>query len=220
MPEPFPAYLARIEETFIGLRGTPFILSPADVQLIRSWHERDLPAELVEQAVREVFERERGKDPARKIGGLKYCAFRVEEAWAERSRRRAGSWQTEGEPLAVAERLEANLEHLRAFLASPPFPDPKGKTAANLLGRVEALRELGDDAEAVEAGLQKAQEALTLTALRTLPAGDRASMEEEIRAALEKDLAALPPPAARFLVRTLLKDRVRERFSIPVLTLL
>ena len=58
-PEVFRAYLRRIEETFISLRGTPFVLAPSDVQLILSWFDRGLPAEVVEEAVREIFQREK-----------------------------------------------------------------------------------------------------------------------------------------------------------------
>jgi hypothetical protein len=219
MPD-FKDYLARIEEVFIALRGTPFVLSPADVQLVRSWHGRGLPAELVEEAVREVFERERYKNPARRIGGLGYCAYRVEEAWADRGRRRAGSWQREGEPLPLAELLEANRARLRAFFAAAPFPDPGGKLASRLSARLEKLGKGDPDPGAVEEGLKKAQDALTLAALRSLPEGEREAMEAAIRATLEKELAPLPTPAARLLVKTLLLDRVRERFGIPTLTLL
>ena len=219
MPE-FNEYLARIEEVFIGLRGTPFVLAPTDVQLIQSWHGRGVAAEVVEEALREVFERERAKDPNRKISSLRYCSFRVEEAWAERGRRRSGSWQSEGEAFPVEALLESNLERLRAFLAAPPFPDPKGKLAARLTGQLEALRAKVSDPEAVEAGLKKAQDALTLAALKALPDAERDAMKEGIRSALEKDLAALSQSAALFLIRTILLDRARERFGIPVLSLL
>lgn len=219
MPE-LAEYVARIEEAFIALRGTPFVLSAADVQLIQSWHGRGVAAEVVEEAVREVFERERAKDPNRRISSLKYCAFRVEEAWAERGRRRAGSWQAAGEAFPVEVLLDANLERLRSFLAAPPFPDPRGRLAARLIGLVEALRAKTADPEAVEAGLKKAQDALTLAALKSLPPEERDAMKEGIRSALEKDLAALSQSAALFLIRTLLLDRARERFGIPTLTLL
>lgn len=219
MPE-FAEYLARIEEAFITLRGTPFVLSAADVQLIQSWHGRGVAAEVVEEAVREVFERERAKDPIRRISSLKYCSFRVEEAWAEHGRRRTGSWQAPGEAFPVEALLDANLERLRAFLAYPPFPDPKGRLAARLTGQLEALRAKTADPEAVEAGLKKAQDALTLAALKSLLPEERDAMKEGIRSALDKDLAALSPSAALFLVRTLLLDRARERFRIPTLTLL
>ncbi len=213
----FKEYLARIEETFIALRGTPFVLSPADVQLIQAWHGRGLPAEVVEEAVRAVFERERKRDPHRKIGGLKYCAFGVEERWAERQRRRDGSWQSPGEVLPVGALLETNLERLRAFLATAPLPPA---TAARSLKQVESLRERAGDPEAVEAGLKKAQDTLILAALKTLPKAEREAMEAEIRTAMEGDLAPLPSQAARFLVRRLLMDRAREKFGVPVLTLL
>ena len=144
----------------------------------------------------------------------------MEEAWAERGRRRSGSWQAEGEAFPVEALLDSNLERLRTFMTFPPFPDPKGKLAARLTAQVEALRARTADPEAVEAGLKKAQDAMTLAALKSLPNEERDAMKEGIRAALEKDLAALSQSAALFLVRTLLLDRARERFGIPVLTLL
>jgi len=216
----FRAYLRRIEETFIALRGTPFVLTPADVQLIQSWFDRDLPAEVVEEGVREIFRRELARDPDRKISSLKYCSFHVEEKWKERRHRRAGTGHQEGETLDVPARLEANWARLEAFCREPALGDVKKKRGEAWKSALEAVRVGAANAETAEAALRALQDSIMDAAWAALPREERARREKELRRKLEKDLAPLSAPAQKLLVKTLLLDELGEEFHIPRLTLL
>ena len=65
-PDASDEYFRAIEEAFIRLRGAPLLLSPADWQTAKSWHEERIPLELVGRVMEEVFERLRERDPERK----------------------------------------------------------------------------------------------------------------------------------------------------------
>lgn len=222
MPDPkeFHAYLRRIEDTFISLRGTPFVLTPSDVQLIQSWFDRGLPAEVVEEGVREVFRREQAKDPDRKISSLKYCSFHVEERWKERRRRRSGSGHREGEELDVPALLEANAKRLEAFLNMPFLMEVKLKKAEAWRSALHAARGAGRDVEAVESALKMLQDGIARAAWTALSQEEKAAREKALRGKLEKDLAPLSAPAQKLLVNTLLLDELSEELHLPRLTLL
>ena len=213
-------YLRRIEETFIGLRGTPFVLSPSDVQLILSWFEREVPSDVVEEAVREVFQREQARDPDRKICSLKYCSYHVEMRWKERQKRRAGTWHREGEALDVPFLLRRNKERLAGFLESGAWPAPAGKKGPAWLKDVEALMEKAQDVEAVEAGLKNLQDTVAAAVWAALSKAERAARENEVRKKLAKDLAPLSAQAQKLLLRTLVLSDLMEEFNLPRLTLL
>jgi hypothetical protein len=218
--EEFHAYLRRVEDAFIALRGTPFVLTPADVQLILSWFDRGLPAEVVEEGVREIFQREQAKDPDRKISSLKYCSFHVEAKWKERRHRRAGAGHREGETLDVPSLMEVNAARLETFLNEPSMAEVKKKKGETWRSALEAVRGSVGDEETVETGLKALQDAITEAAWASLPKEERSDRDKALRLKLEKDLAPLSAPAQKLLVKTLLLDELAEELDIPRLTLL
>ena len=218
-PEAFRTYLRRIEETFISLRGTPFVLAPSDVQLIQSWFERELPAEVVEEAVREIFQREQARDQDRKISSLKYCSLHVETRWKERRHRRAGTGHQEGAALDLPALLDANGARLEAFLAAPGFAEIKCKKGAAWKAKLAALKETAG-AEEVETGLKEVQDAIAEAAWSSLSKEEKAHRETRVRSRLEKELAPLSAQAQKLLVKTLAMDDLMEEFALPRLTLL
>ncbi len=50
-------YFRMIEETFIRLRGSPLLLSPADYQVAKSWFEADIPLDVVCKTLEKLFNR-------------------------------------------------------------------------------------------------------------------------------------------------------------------
>ncbi|HTQ81557.1 MAG TPA: hypothetical protein VMM92_16285, partial [Thermoanaerobaculia bacterium] len=53
------AYFEAVEEIFVGLRGAPLLLSPADWQVARRWQREGVPLSLVRGALEEVFAKRR-----------------------------------------------------------------------------------------------------------------------------------------------------------------
>ncbi len=69
-------YFAKIEETFVRLRGKSLLLSPTDWGIIEQWQEREIPVEVVCAAIEKCFARKRD---GRSIKSLNYCRHQVEE---------------------------------------------------------------------------------------------------------------------------------------------
>lgn len=194
------AYFQAVEEIFVRLRGAPLLLSPADWQVARRWHQDGVPLDLVRQALEEVFEKRRERGTKGKISSLRYCAPAVEAAWADLRELTAPGERVEAPALDIASRL-ANLA------AAVP---------AAFAGRVLALQ---GDAPAVEAALSTLDREMLAAAEITL---DEA-LRQEVETAVEKTLAAL---RSRLPTEELERSRgrlthqvLRQRLGLPVLSL-
>ena len=199
-------YFRAIEETFIRLRGAPLLLSPADWQTASGWRQAGIPLRLVERVMAEVFERLRERDPERKIQGLRYCAAAVEEAWREVRDLGAAAGRLEPVPIDVRERLAA----LAAAL-------PAGLPRRTVLA--EALRELGGDAEAVEARLQEIEEEYLQTALSDLPEAQLGPLHARVARALARTRERLDGAGLERLERRLRREYTRQHLGLPPLSL-
>jgi hypothetical protein len=48
------AYSAAIEETFVRLRGAPYLLTPLAWKLVRHWYRQGVPLDVVRRTLEEV----------------------------------------------------------------------------------------------------------------------------------------------------------------------
>ncbi len=72
-------YFLTVQDEFVRLRGTPFLLTSTDFEITRSWREAGIPVEVVIDAMRDVLE---GREPgARKVRGLKFVDRAVWKTW-------------------------------------------------------------------------------------------------------------------------------------------
>src|SRR5690349_17979968 len=101
------AYFQAVEEIFVELRGAPLLLSPADWQVARRWHQDGVPLDLIKRTLEEVFAKRKERGAKGKISSLRYCAPAVEAAWEELR-----------ELTAVGERAEAPAFEIRPRLAA------------------------------------------------------------------------------------------------------
>ncbi len=200
------AYFRAIEETFIRLRGSPLLLSPADWQIARGWHERGIPLDFVCRALEGFFAERRDRGVESRVRSLRYCAPAVEEAWREVQELTAAGRRAEAEPVDVGARLEALARAL------PPGLPGGG-------GPADRIRRLEGGVEAVERALAALDGELLREAEAVLSEADR----KAIAAAAERGLAAL---AGRLtdeeigLQRERLRRRaLRRRLGLPVLSL-
>ncbi len=206
MDEPAPddhAYFQSVEEIFVHLRGAPLLLSPADWQVARRWHQAGIPLDLVRRALEEVFEKRKERGAKGKISSLRYCAPAVEAAWEDLRELTAPGERTAAPALDVAARLSA----LAAAL-------PSG--SEELAGRLLALQ---GDAPTVEERLS----ALDRENLAAVAAGLAGEEKREIEAAVEKTLAALrgrlPADELERSRERLAHQILRQRRRLPVLSL-
>ena len=74
-------YFLTVQDEFVRLRGTPFLLASTDFEITREWHEAGIPVEVVVDTMRHVLEgRERD---ARKVRGLRFVDRAVWKAWQQ-----------------------------------------------------------------------------------------------------------------------------------------
>ncbi len=199
-------YFQAVEEIFVELRGAPLLLSPADWQVARRWHQEGVPLELVRRTLAEVFARRKERGAKGRISSLRYCGPAVEAAWSEVRELTAPGRRAEAPVLEVPPRLAA----LAASLP-PDLPDREA-----LAGRLTAL---DGDPQQVEDRLASLDREMLDAAAAGLDAGVRA----EVEAAVEKTLAALgkrlPAEDLDLSRERLARQVLRRRAGLPVLSL-
>jgi hypothetical protein len=216
------AYATRIEEAFIAERGTPFLLSAKDWQLIRGWRESGIPPDTVIRAIRETFERRRERGIAGKISSVAYCAGAVEERWQMEQRGLVG--QGEGrrdeKPEEVAPRLTALADALRLAEESGGTGIDREilrKGIRKALSKIEALpvegtfEEIEERLSAIEAALLKSLgRGLSPEASATVEAGVSESLGET---------GGISAEVVERMRRALTRREVRRMLGLPALTL-
>lgn len=203
------AYFEAVEEIFVRLRGAPLLLSPADYQVAKRWHQDGVPLDLVRRTLEEVFEKRKERGSKGKISSLRYCAPAVDAAWEDLREMTAPGERSEAPDLDLAGRLRNLAAALPRIL-----PGRDGLT-----GRVVALETLGSDPQAIEHRLSDLDREMVDTALRSLDGGARS----EIDAAVEKTLGALigrlPAEEIERSRERLVSQVLRRRLGLPVLSL-
>jgi hypothetical protein len=197
------AYFQAVEEIFVELRGAPLLLSPADWQVARRWHQDGVPLDLVRRTLEEVFAKRKERGAKGKISSLRYCAPAVEAAWEDLR-----------ELTAPGERAETPAFEVHPRLAALAGALPG--SFAEIQARIAAL---DGDPQHVEDRLAS----LDREMLDVAEAGLDEETRTEIDAAVEKTLASLGGrlPAEeleRSRVR-LARQALRRRLGLPVLSL-
>jgi len=224
-PEPAEdeaSYGTRVEEAFIAERGTPFLLSSKDWQLVRGWRDAGIPSATVIRAVRDAFERKRARGDLSRISSLAYCANAVEVLWEMERRGLVGSHAARraagAEPADPAQSLAALAGSLRP---SPPSgADPEGVAAAISAARdAVAALDPASGLEALEEALAKAEKALLKKLEKALPDGERERLEAEVSGEAG-DVSGLPKETQRRILSALRGRALRRAFGLSPLTLL
>lgn len=200
------AYFQAIEEMFVGLRGAPLLLSPADWQVARRWHRAGIPLELVRRTLEEVFARRRERGAKGRIQSLRYCAPAVEAAWEEIQELTAPGRRTEAPPLDVAARLAALARALPAEIPRREW-------------FVEQLTSLSGESHEVEDRLARLDAELMKEAAAGLDEERRRELEEAVERTLQPLAGRLPRPELAMARERLFRQHLRRRLGLPVLSL-
>ena len=198
-----PSYFQAIEETFIRLRGAPLLLSPEDWRIARGWEEQGVPLSLVRRTLEELFEQRRQRGDERRIHSLRYCARAVEGAWKGAVTLAATGIR---DPVAALD-LGGRLNRLADSL-----PDRFVRIA-------ERIRELEGAPEEVEGKLERLDLELVADVVAGLAPVERSSLEAEARAGVTELVDRLPEAEIEGAVDSLRRQAVRQRASLPVLSL-
>jgi len=223
-PEDESSYGTRVEEAFIAERGTPFLLSPKDWQLICSWREAGIPADTVVRAVRGAFEKKRARGDLSRISSLAYCANAVEVLWEMERRGLVGSHSArragEEAPLDAAARLAALAASLEGPGELPEAADPAAASLARAAAR-EALLALdpASGLETLEEALGAAEKSLVKKLEKALAPEAREALARSVEEEAG-DVSALPKEAQRRILSAVRGRAVRRLFGLAPLTLL
>ena len=199
-------YFRQIEDTFIRLRGAPFLLSPSDWRLAQTWHDEGIPVDLVCRALETLFQRRSESGREGKVQSLRYCAAAVEDAWRER--RELGAVQVEGERYVMD--VEARLDALAKAL--PPSLPAAEDWAAR-------IRSLAGPATEVEEQLAQLDQELIAASLAQLDEKERRELEASVEESLAELRDRLAPEVLADDRRRLLGDRARRRAGLPLVSL-
>lgn len=198
---PDEAYFQDIEAHFAARRGTPFILSAKDWDLMKTWHSEGVPLPVVIEAIDSVFEKNETSGRQKKINSLSYCRHAVKELWKERKEMLVGASEStpEAAPGPLLDALAAQLETLPA--AAPFAPRVRALAGEKSVPRIEEkLMEL--ERELLDAVIEKEDVDTIRAEIAASLAGSK--LDEKTRARTEE---------------ANLRRLVRERFGLPRLTL-
>jgi hypothetical protein len=211
-------FYAAAEAAFIRRRGTPFLLSPRDFALLKEWRALGVPLEAIERGIDDAFSRREERGAVGRINSLSYCRDAVLSAWERRAETSVGrgSERAADEPdrsaaLTLLEAKLAEVAESRPRLAVPI------ESARRAVARVAASER---SASEVEASLARLDKKLASSLLEALPEDERAEIESEIQALLERTRGRMDEAAAQKTARALTRRAVRERLDLPRLTLL
>jgi len=197
------AFFEAIEAVFVRLRGTPFLLSPADWRLASAWHREGIPLAVVEAALEEVFTRRAERGDVGKVQSLRYCATAVEDAWSRHLQLQGGGAPEGAVALVVAERLAALARALPAAEA----------------GMGSRIRALAGDAEEVERRLAALDREVLRSAEERLSPASRAELDARGEEALAALAERLPAPELEAYRPRLRERELRRRAGLPLLSL-
>lgn len=216
------AYATAIEEVFIAERGTPFLVSAKDWQLIRGWRESGIPVGTVIRAVRETFARRRARGAAGRISSISYCADAVEERWQMERRGLVGKGD-DSQPETPVE-IGPKLDALAAALRSAGDAGARDidqeilrKGTGKALSKIEALPHDGSYEE-TEEKLSVIEAALLRTLARGFSPAAAAAIDASVAEALG-EIAGIAPEVVDRMRRALTRREVRLRLGLPALTL-
>jgi hypothetical protein len=208
------AYYRAVEDHFAALRGTPFLFSPKDFALLRSWWREGVPLAAVLAGIGEIWERRRERD-ADPVSSLAYCRHAVARQAKRLAAARVGAAPGEG-AINVAESLHAlaaGVAETAASWATVP------RLAAVLRDLERAVATLPENSrpEALDETLAD----LEFTSLDALLGALPADRREAIATEVEHELAGLKM-AGEVRSRTrhaLLVKALRRLIGLPRLEL-
>lgn len=199
-------YFEAIETAFIGLRGAPLLLSPADWQTAKAWHQQGIPVGVVLEVLESVFARLRERGGNRRISSLAYCAPAVEEAWSEIVELGAAAGRLEPAAVDVDERLARLADSIPEQL---PLRDQIAS----------ALNGLDGAAEEVERSLQDLDRRMLRLAEAELDAATLAELGEHASKALTRSRGGMDAAEAAEVEACLYREFLRRRLALPTLSL-
>ena len=200
-------YFQEISQSFLDLRGAPFVLSSRDIMTISTWEETGIPLRIVQEGIRRAFEKYRQRHAgSRKIFSLSFCQAEVERAFAEFRDRGVGRERPRVSRTQKAAKARAEVHR---FLGTVPpgagyLKDVFGQALAALSRRSPREEEL-----------EKLEENVDDLILQQASAEDRDAARRQV----EAEFAGRSKQEQERILGLQLVKRVREKNRIPHLCL-
>ena len=208
LPSDTLTYQTVVAEYFLGLRGSGLMLSPLDLEQVRTWERRGLPVAVVCRGLRRGLDDAlRDRAPSAAVPrSLRAFRLAVEDEWRAYRGGRVGNAPPPPDGAGAAVR---RLAAARSLVESAGEASTGARREAyRAAGR--ALLSVAADLEEVEAALLVADEALVRGWLAALPRAERAALGPRCRLRA----GARPPwtrrAAYRCALRAHLVDAARE----------
>jgi hypothetical protein len=212
----FHKYLREVEDKFIEKRGTPFILSSEDVQIILFWFKRDIPLKVIKKGIEDVFEKLQEKDKEKKVNSIKYCAQRIEELYKEEKMKASRSWHSEGMQIDIPSSLDKNIKILKEFFKDKD--EFKGKEK-NFIKKIENLKKL-DNLDEIEDNLKKIEEKIIESYYNKIEKEEKEKLKKRVEENLSEEVKALPSIAKNSLIKMVIFENIKKEKNIPTISLL
>ncbi len=200
------SYFQDLERAFIRLRGAPLLLSPADWQMAKEWHEQGIPVDLVERVIGEVLEARRSREGGAHIVTLRYFRKPVENAWKSLAALRATGLRGEADDFDAQKRLQGLADALpRSWRGSEEL-----KTT--ILG-------LEGDPELIEKALVSLEDDLLERLEQELGEVRSEEMDRAISTTLAGLGTAVEASEIEMTRKRLKREAIRRHYELPELSL-
>ena len=203
---PDQAYFRAIEESFIRLRGSPFLLSPADWQQAQEWYQQEIPLALVLSSLEDLFSTRATSGKRGRIQSLKYCSGAVEQAWSDYQDLAATGESRAAQPLDAKARLQSLSDAIPA-----EFP-----LRAEVCAQILALE---GSAEEIERGLLELDRLAVDTAYRQLTQADKTELDRSVDLAMDRLEPRIDMASQEDVRRRLREQGLRSAVGLPFLSL-
>jgi hypothetical protein len=210
-------FLRQVEDLFAASRGLPHVLSPKDVQLIRSWFADSVPLAAVAAGVTEAIEKKREAEDGDVVVSLSYCRHAVRK----HAKRMAAAAVGSGEPEVSRHRNHSPAvhhlcDHLGRLAGELRSSHPEtAEILVDVSGRLGAAADA--DRDTID-GLVFALESEMLRRCReSLSDAEQRAIDEKVRQLLQRSAT---PESSWARVGKAHRDRlVREALRLPRLEL-
>src|SRR5512132_527538 len=171
-------FFAAAEAAFIRRRGTPFLLSPKDFELLKEWRALGVPIEAIDQGIDDAFSRREDRGAVGRVNSLSYCRDAVLLAWERRSEAMVGRGTGRAvEPPLAAAVLGAFAARLGEIASERSELAPPLESARRSLAR---LADSDRDPVSIEESLVRLDKKLANAIYEALSEEERASVDAEV----------------------------------------
>ncbi|HPR63631.1 MAG TPA: hypothetical protein PK014_05360 [Thermoanaerobaculia bacterium] len=211
----FGPYLRAIEHTFIRLRGTPFLLSPADVHLALEWYAQRIPVEEVLHALEEVMESHGQRNSSDKVGSLSYCRWHVARRHMDSMDRMRGSSPSGSDPAGSLSPIQRIGLQWRESAESMDTEDPIRQCVETFARKVDRELERGADPESIGKKIPGWRRHLFSCICERMPAEERKEVERQVQHRMDEVSSTLLPGTEATMRDLLLREELQKRFHLP-----